>query len=63
MFRRWPTRRVSRMWGTLIRTHRVVSGTVDADDFERLLEEAGGGSSELSEGARDTGRKVAHLPD
>jgi len=36
---------------------------VDPDKFERLLEEAAGGSSELSEGAREVGRQVAHLPD
>lgn len=36
---------------------------MDLDQFERLLEAEAGGSSELSEQAYDTGRKVAHFPD
>jgi hypothetical protein len=36
---------------------------MDPDQIERLLEEEAGGSSELSKGAYDVGRKVAYLPD
>jgi hypothetical protein len=36
---------------------------MDLDQFERVLEEEAGGSSELSEGAYETGRRLAHLPD
>ena len=36
---------------------------MDMDQFERVLEEAAGGSSDLSRRAFETGRKVAHFPD
>lgn len=36
---------------------------MDLAQFERVLEEEAGGSSELSKQAYDTGRKVAHFPD
>jgi hypothetical protein len=36
---------------------------MDPDQFERILEEEAGGSSELSKRAYDTGRQLAHLPD
>ncbi len=36
---------------------------MDMDQFERVLEEEAGGSSQLSKQAYETGRKVAHLPD
>jgi len=31
--------------------------------FERVLEEEAGGPSELSKGAYEVGREVAHFPD
>jgi hypothetical protein len=36
---------------------------MDMDQFERVLEEAAGESSQLSRQAYETGRKVAHFPD
>lgn len=36
---------------------------MNPDQFERVLEEEAGGSSELSEGAYETGRRVSHFPD
>lgn len=36
---------------------------MDLDQFERVLEEAAGGSSELNEESYEAGRTLAHLPD
>lgn len=36
---------------------------MDMDQFDRVLENAAGGSSDLSRQAYETGRKVAHFPD
>jgi hypothetical protein len=36
---------------------------MDMNQFERVLEEVAGGSSDLSRQAYETGRKVAHFPD
>jgi hypothetical protein len=36
---------------------------MNPDQFERLLEQEAGGSSDLSEGAYEIGRDLAHLPD
>lgn len=36
---------------------------MDFDEFRQTLEDCAGERSDLSEGAYDVGRKLAHLPD
>lgn len=48
---------------TFLSTDHIHSTTMEFDEFKRALKEETGERSELSKGAYETGRRLAHLPD
>lgn len=48
---------------TFLSRKHVHSSTMEFDEFKDALEEETGERSELSKGAYETGRRLAHLPD